>query len=88
MSFKLDAEVMVQKVGAGAVALHVSSGQYYEMNDTAADLLEAVLETQNLDDTVTRVAENYQVSRPQLFADLENLIAELAQAGLLVLDAD
>ena len=88
MNIALGPDVMLQRVGGGAVLLQARTGQYFELNESGADLLQFALETQDLDATLDRMQDAYAAAREDLAADLERLIAELKKADLLLLDTD
>ncbi len=88
MTFALGPDVLLQRVGSGAVLLQARTGQYYELNDSGADLLQFVLETQDVETALNRMQHTYAAARDDLAADLKVLFADLKEAGLLLFDAE
>ncbi|MEP9389179.1 PqqD family protein [Mesorhizobium sp. KR9-304] len=73
-----------QSVGDGAVVLLADSGQLYSCNDTSEAFLRHVDGKRSLADIVDLLAEEYEVEREMLEADLAELAASLIQEGVIV----
>lgn len=79
----LSAHVMVRRTGDSMVLLDTESGQYYELNETAAGMVEAMLEGDATDRICDRLAETFEVDPEVVRADLGELLKDLDQHGLL-----
>ena len=73
-----------QSVGDGAVVLLADSGQLYSCNDTSEAFLRHVDGKRSLGDIVDMLAEEYEVERDVLEADLAELAESLKREGVIV----
>ncbi len=77
-------QVVSQRLGATMVLLDAASGSYYELNESAADMLELWLQHDgDRAPVVAALSRRYQASPVELEADLAALLDELAAAGLV-----
>ncbi len=75
--------VILQRLNEEAVLLNMSSQQYYGLNDTGTRMWELLMELGEPGKVVIQLQEEYSVPPSTLQADLETLVGELLQAGLL-----
>lgn len=80
---QLAEHVMVRRTGESMVLLDTESGQYYELNETAARILESMLEGDSADGICNRLAQSFEVDPDAVRADLGDLLEDLGQHGLL-----
>ncbi|MEW9806563.1 PqqD family protein [Mesorhizobium sp. ZMM04-5] len=73
-----------QSVGDGAVVLLADSGQLYSCNDTSQAFLRHVDGKRTLAEIVDLMADEYEVERDVLEADLAELAANLKNEGVIV----
>lgn len=73
-----------QSVGDGAVVLLADSGQLYSCNDTSEAFLRHVDGKRPLSAIVDLMAQEYEVDREVLEADLVELAENLRQEGVIV----
>ncbi|MEW9836343.1 PqqD family protein [Mesorhizobium marinum] len=73
-----------QSVGDGAVVLLADSGQLYSCNDTSQAFLRHVDGKRSLAEIVDLMADEYEVERDVLEADLAELAANLKNEGVIV----
>ena len=84
--YSLSPVASFQSVGDGAVVLLADSGQLYSCNDTSEAFLRHVDGKHSLGDIVDLLAEEYEVDRDMLEADLAELAVSLQQEGVIVSD--
>jgi hypothetical protein len=82
--FALSPVASFQSVGDGAVILLADSGQLYSCNDTSEAFLRHVDGKRSLGDIVGLLAEEYEVERVVLEADLAELAESLKREGVIV----
>jgi hypothetical protein len=82
--FVLSPVASFQSVGDGAVVLLADSGQLYSCNDTSEAFLRHVDGKRSLGEIVGLLAEEYEVERDVLEADLQELAESLKQEGVIV----
>ena len=82
--YSLSPVASFQSVGDGAVVLLADSGQLYSCNDTSEAFLRHVDGKRSLGDIVDLMAQEYEVEREMLEADLVELAESLKQEGVIV----
>jgi len=82
--FALSPVASFQSVGDGAVVLLADSGQLYSCNDTSEAFLRRIDGRRSLSEIVDLLAEEYEVERGVLQADLTELAESLHQEGVIV----
>jgi len=75
--------VLMQKLEQQAVLLDTHSARYFELNQTAVDLVTALQAGEPEDALISRLAAHYQVAPDRLRADLASLLAALREQALL-----
>ena len=83
MSFCLAEGVLTQKLGAQMVLMHVVKGQYFELNDTGAMVLEAILAGADEIATAAQLSQRFDVDQISAQADVSALIKNLTDRALL-----
>lgn len=73
-----------QSVGDGAVVLLADSGQLYSCNDTSEAFLRHIDGRRTFAEIVDLLAEEYDVERAVLEADLAELAESLKREGVIV----
>ena len=80
--------VIFKPVSEGAVLLHTSTEIYFGLNHVGAHIWQMLGETRDLSQMVARLTESYpDVPTDQLQADVEELVEELSENGLVVPEA-
>lgn len=82
-SLRLNSAVLTQKLGQQTVLMHIQSGEYFELNPTGSLALERLLAGANVAAIATELSEQYQVAQAQAHTDVEALLAQLRQRGLI-----
>jgi len=87
MKFHLSDDVIHQPVLEEVVLLNLKSQQYYSLDDVGSRMWNLLLEHRDLDVVSSILLTEYDVDRNRLRTDLEILVGELAQAGILVISS-
>lgn len=69
------------------VVLSLATGKYYGVNPTGGRMLEVLERTPGIDEAAVFLAEEFAVSVEQVKRDLREFCEELADQGLLEIDA-
>lgn len=80
---KMGENALMQKVSDEMVILDSQSGQYYTLNDSATEMLEALTGGANVEQVVTQICANYDVSKQEAQADITAMIQTLLDKALL-----
>ena len=76
---EMDREILMVPVGDGADQFH----GILKVNETAADILQALEKDTTEEQIVDALYEKYEISREDLAAVVQKQVKELAEAGLI-----
>lgn len=76
-------DVLVRRMGQEAVLLNLKTETYYMLNTTGIRMWELLSDGSSIDDAVSTLSAEYQVSPDTLRADLTELIQQLNAAQLI-----
>ncbi len=79
-------EVTFQELEGESVLLHLTEARYYGLNDVGTRIWQLVKEHGSLDAVFEQICQEYAVEPQQLKVDLENLVDELVDQGLVILE--
>ena len=83
VSVTIPTDVMSRQVGDECVLLHLASGNYYGLGAVGARLWRLLSEGQTIGAACETLMEEYEVAPDQLAADIDRLLRELADRGLI-----
>ena len=81
--YKRASEVMDADVGDEVVAFDVHSGHTFSLNEVAASVWRSLSEPKSLDALRDELLADYDVSVEQCTSELEQLLEELVEKGLV-----
>ncbi len=67
-----------------ALLIHLSSGDYFSLDSVGTRIWESIDGSRTVQDLVDLILEEYNVSREQAVTDVLQLVAQLADEGLIV----
>jgi len=76
-------DVLHQELGGETVLLNLANESYFGLDEVGTRIWQVLSETSSLPDVVTRLLAEYDVAPEQLRADVERLVTQLAEAGLV-----
>ncbi len=77
-------EVLIQKLPNGdAVLLHMGTEVYFGLDPVAIRMWEALTETGDVEAAGARLLDEFDVEEERLLSDLNDLVAQLRDEGLL-----
>lgn len=88
MSIRIPDEVVFQNLAGEAVLLHLGTGIYFGLDAVGTRVWELIASHGRRDAIVDALLAEYDVEPSRLRADLDRLLARLAEKGLVTLDAD
>lgn len=80
----LPEDVLLRSVAGEAVLLHLGSGTYYGLEAIGARMLDLALLHPDAEAIVAQLEAEYDADAARLAGDLEALLAQLLDAGLVV----
>ena len=75
---------MARTLDDDLVILDVPSGRYFELNDVGALVWEHLDGSTTVEDLIDRVVADYDVDRDTAARDVQDLLGQLIEAGLVV----
>ncbi len=88
MKVVIPEDVLVQDLGGESVLLNLENEQYYGLDDVGTSMWAALEKTGSLEDALAVLQEEYEVEPEQLRQDIQELVEQLVENGLLkVVDA-
>ena len=76
-------DVLHQQLGEETVLLHLGTEQYYGLDEVGSRVWQLLREHRTLDPIVAALLREYEVDETTLRDDLERLLDELADLGLI-----
>lgn len=84
MSLTLHPDVDATSVPGGLVLLHRRAGRYWQLNATAAAIVEALLAGRSHPDIARHISTSHAVAPTTVLGDIATLSDELRAQGLVV----
>jgi len=82
MLVELREGVTLERVDDEGIVVDTIKGRYISLNRSALEILDALLGETDLDSVLTRLSEQFDVSREKLADDIEKLKGQLAELEL------
>jgi hypothetical protein len=82
--FSVNERALFRLIDQEAVILNLDNGEYFGLNAVAARVWELLAKGCSVNSTFEALLTEYEVDSPVLRADLEELLADLLKAGLIV----
>ncbi len=76
-------DVAFQQIGEEMVLLNLKTGKYFSLDEVAARMWMHLMETHNLQATLEKMLEEYDVERERLQLHLNDFIAQLKSHELI-----
>ena len=83
--YRLRDKVLLQKVAEEMVILDLLDGQYYGLDAVGARMLALVQEHGDCESVVAQLAREYEANDERLRGDLDSLMGQLREKGLVEL---
>ena len=80
-------DVLHQELGGETVLLNLANESYFGLDEVGTRVWQVLGETNSANDVVSRLVAEFDVTVEQLRQDVERLIIELADAGLVSVGA-
>jgi DNA-directed RNA polymerase delta subunit len=76
--------VIAREIGQGILLLNTRTHHYFTVNATGKQMLQLLVRPLSIEEIVTEVAKEYDVSDEQIRKDLSELVTNLKHHGLIV----
>jgi hypothetical protein len=77
-------DIVFTVVDEEAILLDQKTGKYYSLNRVGTRLWDLVMEYKRLDKAYERMSDEFEVEEMQLRADLEGMVTQFIETGLLL----
>jgi hypothetical protein len=84
-TFEITADILVRQVAHEAILLHMPTSTYYSLNETSLVFWQAIEQQQSLHTALEKIIAEYDVDRAQVLDDLQILLQDLLNFGLISL---
>ena len=81
--FSISDEVLSQEVNGETVLLDLEGESYFGLNEVGTRIWQLLQSKPTVAETLNTLSDEYDVSRDQLESDVGELLAKLADAGLI-----
>jgi len=88
MKLKLSDDVVFRILGDEAVILNLASGVYFGLDTVGTRMWQLMSEHGSTDGVIAAMLDEYEVAETQLRSDLDKLIEQLKEMGLVRVDAE
>ena len=85
--YAVASDILFRRIDDEGILLHISSGTYYNLNETSIMFWEALANSNPLTPVVEQVIDEYEVERECVLQDLQNFLQELSQNQIITLSA-
>lgn len=85
---EISPQVLVQELDGEMVLLDLASEQYFGLDRIGAMLWHSLTEKRPYEQVCTQIADKFQVEESQVRSDLDKLLGELLDAGLIKRSVD
>lgn len=83
MKLRVAEDVVFRELGTEAVILNLESGMYFGLNDVGSRLWRLLAEHGSLEQAIQTLLVEYEVEEDQLRHDIEALVQQLLDKGLV-----
>ena len=87
MNVRISTDVVCRILGGEAVMLNLATGVYFGLDDVGTRMWQLMNEHGSTERTAAALLAEYDVDEDELRRDLENLTRQLAENGILTMDA-
>lgn len=81
--YRVADNILFRRVENEGILLHIPSGTYYSLSETSIEFWHALTSSQPLAPVIERITDEYEVEREQVVADLQNLLQDLSNCGVI-----
>jgi hypothetical protein len=83
----INPSVIYRELAGEVVLLNLQSGVYYGLDPVGARVWQLLTQSRGVDDVCATLIDEYDVSAETLRADVQRLIGELSEKGLVIVES-
>jgi hypothetical protein len=84
--FRISKDVLTQEVAGETVLLDLASESFFGLDAVGTRVWQLLVEGRQRTEIIESLLSEYEVKRPDLERDIDELLEQLAEAGLLRID--
>ncbi len=88
VTYKISSEVVTQEIAGETVVLDLNSESYFGLDKIGTRLWQLLQQQEDLQGITEIMLNEYDVEEKQLQNDLQKLVSELVDEGLILLNTD
>lgn len=81
--FDISSEVLAQEIDGETVLLDLGSESYFGLNEMGTLIWRLLLKGETTESIAERIVNEFEVTEEQVFMDMEILLGQLSEAGLI-----
>lgn len=85
---EISSEVLTQEVGGETVILDLKSEGYFGLDEIGTRIWQLIQEQKDLQTITATMLDEYDVEEKRLEKDIQTLLAQLDEAGIITLHSD
>ena len=82
-SFNVEDDILMSQIENEAILLHISTGIYYNLNESSIPFWSALQNKQPLEPVVQQVINEYEVDYAKVLEDLQIFLQDLLDFGII-----
>ena len=82
-SFNVADDILMSQIENEAILLHVTTGTYYNLNESSIPFWSALQNKQPLEPVVQQIINEYEVESSQVLKDLQIFLQDLLKFGII-----
>jgi coenzyme PQQ synthesis protein D (PqqD) len=83
----INPSVIYRELAGEVVLLNLQSGVYYGLDEVGSRVWQLLTQSRGVDDVCATLLDEYDVSAEALRADVERLVGELSEKGLVIVES-
>ena len=83
----INPSVIYRELAGEVVLLNLQSGVYYGLDAVGSRVWQLLMQSRGVDDVCATLLDEYDVSAEAVRADVQRLIGELSEKGLVILES-
>ena len=87
-TINISSEVLTQEVGGETVILDLKSETYFGLDEVGTRIWQLLVEQEDIRTITATMLNEYDVEENQVEKDIQNLLTQLDEAGLINLNSD
>lgn len=84
MKYKLNETFVISPHDSGAILLDTNSGEYFEVNETAYEIIELIVSKNDKKENIENLSKKYKVSKDELSESYKNILKQIIDKEIVL----